>query len=148
MEKRFCTVTLKRRPQVFERNVVPALLHPIRDAADGVFKIGQQKEIEPDVIACCASSLKMLRVSPPAKCRFQHKVAPILDELLIIEARARRMAVVGLELADELVAALSAREIAEFRDEWRKNTEVTDKALTNHLERIAVLEQVAGVSRE
>ncbi len=40
------------------------------------------------------------------------------------------------------------REIAEFRDEWRKNTEVTDKALTNHLERIVVLEQVAGVSRE
>ena len=40
------------------------------------------------------------------------------------------------------------REIAEFRDEWRKNAEVTDKALTNHLERIVVLEQVTGVQRE
>lgn len=40
------------------------------------------------------------------------------------------------------------REIVEFRDEWRKNAEVTDKALTNHLERIVVLEQVTGVPRE
>jgi hypothetical protein len=40
------------------------------------------------------------------------------------------------------------REIAEFRDEWRKNAEVTNKALTNHLERIVVLEQVTGVPRE
>lgn len=40
------------------------------------------------------------------------------------------------------------REIAEFRDEWRKNAEVTDKALANHLERIVVLEQATGVPRE
>ncbi len=38
--------------------------------------------------------------------------APILDELLIIEARARRMPVVGLELADEQVAALDTIPVA------------------------------------
>jgi len=40
------------------------------------------------------------------------------------------------------------RDIAEFRDEWRKNADVTDKMLANHLERIVVLEQVTGVPRE
>ena len=38
--------------------------------------------------------------------------APILDELLIIEARVRRMAVVGLELADEQVAAFDTIPVA------------------------------------
>ncbi len=38
--------------------------------------------------------------------------APILDELLIIEARARRMPVVGLELADEQVAAFDTIPVA------------------------------------
>lgn len=40
------------------------------------------------------------------------------------------------------------RDIAEFRDEWRKKAEVTDMALANHLERIVVLEQATGVPRE
>lgn len=42
----------------------------------------------------------------------QHSSAPILDELLVIEARARRMTVVGLELADEQVAALDTIPVA------------------------------------
>ena len=40
------------------------------------------------------------------------------------------------------------REIAEFRDEWRKNAEVTDMALADHARRIIVLEQTTGASRE
>ena len=40
------------------------------------------------------------------------------------------------------------RDIAEFRDEWRKNAEVTDMALANHVARIVVLEQAAGMPRE
>ena len=40
------------------------------------------------------------------------------------------------------------RDIAEFRDEWRKNAEVTHMALANHVERIVVLEQATGMPRE
>ena len=40
------------------------------------------------------------------------------------------------------------RDIAEFRDEWRKKAEVTDMTLANHVARIVVLEQTTGVRRD
>ena len=80
--------------------------------------------------------------------RVEKRLDARLSERLSVQAEELREIV--RTAADNYGGVLGGlrRDIAEFRDEWRKNAVVTNMALANHDERIVALEQAAGAPQK